>query len=596
MNFKVFFRTLFLVVLIAAVTFTVYANIAGPDKLSRTGPGTVNAAEDNNGTEIGGNNRKTTSGNQPWNAALNNSADGAHAGASRNYVREDVKIVISALGDVALGQDNRFNYTDSFDYVYERIGGDTEYFFSGVVDILSGDDLTIANLETTLYDGDPKTERAEKYDYGNNYWFIGKPEYANILKAASIEAVTLANNHTYDYGPKGYEATKKALDDAGIKHFGYSDALYMEIKGIKVGMAGFNQLGEYEQGLDMNIFRREVEEMTKKLRGECDMVIVNFHWGKEYEYKPETLQKELAYLAIDSGADLVIGHHPHVLQPIEVYKGRYITYSLGNFCFGGNKKPPDFDTAIFSQTFTFDSDKVLQHISEPVVVPCLLSSQKGYNNYKPMVVTDKAQKKRIYEKLDFMSYLSEEEKAAIADKKDMVRVDAIDKNIVIELKYATSDNIAGIPVYESNTAYLRKGTAEKLKKANSMLMEHGFRIKVWDAYRQQKYHQELYESAENKYYFMDPKIGSNHTRGAAVDVTLVDRDGKEADMPSGFDEMSEKAHRTYKHATPEQKKNALLLENIMKECGFIPLQKEWWHFDDSEWRTYDLLPEYPADK
>ncbi|MGE5612867.1 MAG: D-alanyl-D-alanine dipeptidase [Bacillota bacterium] len=596
MNFRVFFRTLFLVALLAAVAFTVYANVAGPDKLSGIEPETAKLADDN-GIESNGDEIETGSGDQPWNVAVDNGVDGVHneESVSRSYVKENVKIVVSALGDVALGQDTRFNYTDSFGYVYEKIGGDPEYFFSGVVDILSGDDLTIANLETTLYNG-KDNERAEKYDYGNNYWFKGKPEYANILKATSIEAVTLANNHTYDYGPVGYEATKKALDDAGIKHFGYSEALYMEIKGIKVGIAGFNQLGEYEQGLDMDVFKREVEEMTKKLRGECDLVIVNFHWGKEYKYQPEALQKELAYLAIDSGADLVIGHHPHVLQPIEVYRGKYIAYSLGNFCFGGNKNPPDFDTAIFSQTFTFDSDNVLQHISEPVIVPCLLSSRKDYNNYKPVVVTEPAQKKRIYEKLDFMDFLSEEEKAGIAGKTDMVRVDALDKNIVVDLKYATSDNITGKPVYESNTAYLRKGTAEKLKKANSMLMEHGFRIKIWDAYRRQKYQQILYESAENKYYFMDPKKGSNHTRGAAVDVTLVDKDGNEADMPSGFDEMSEKAHRTYAHATPEQKKNALLLEEIMKSCGFIPLQKEWWHFDDSEWRTYDLLPEYPPEK
>jgi D-alanyl-D-alanine dipeptidase len=602
MNFKVFFRTLFLIALMAAVAFTVYANIALPDKLSRAETEATEAVEDSktkhNGNEnINNDVEKTAIDNQPEDAAGNNVVDGAHNedSVSRSYVKENVKVVISALGDVALGQDSRFNYTDSFDYVYEKLGGDQAYFLSGVVDILSRDDLTIANLETTLYDGNDK-EKAEKYDYGNNYWFIGKPEYSGILKAGSIEAANLANNHTYDYGPKGYEATKKALDDAGIKHFGYSDALYMEIKGIKVGMAGFNQLGEYEQGLDMDVFKREVKEMTLKLRGECDLVIVGFHWGKEYKYQQEALQQELARLAIDSGADLVIGHHPHVLQPIEVYRGKYIAYSLGNFCFGGNKKPKDFDTAIFSQSFTFDSDNVLQHISEPVIIPCLLSSQKDHNNYKPMVAAEPAQKKRIYEKLGFMDFLSEEEKAGIAGKTDMVRLDAAIKDIVIDLKYATSDNIAGRPVYGSNTAYLRKGTADKLKKANDILMEHGFRIKVWDAYRKQEYHQELYESAEDKYYFMDPKIGSNHTRGAAVDVTLVDMDGNEVDMPSGFDEMSEKAHRTYAQATPEQKKNALLLENTMKNCGFIPLQKEWWHFDDSEYKTYEMLPEYPANK
>jgi D-alanyl-D-alanine dipeptidase len=122
-------------------------------------------------------------------------------------------------------------------------------------------------------------------------------------------------------------------------------------------------------------------------------------------------------------------------------------------------------------------------------------------------------------------------------------------------------------------------------------MEQGFRIKVWDAYRPQKSHEILYEKTKDGYYFMDPKIGSNHTRGASVDVTLVDAEGKEVNMPSRFDEMSRKAHRTYELASPEQKKNALLLEKAMEQAGFIPLENEWWHFDDTEYKSYDFIPE-----
>ncbi|HPP36898.1 MAG TPA: M15 family metallopeptidase, partial [Clostridiales bacterium] len=145
-------------------------------------------------------------------------------------------------------------------------------------------------------------------------------------------------------------------------------------------------------------------------------------------------------------------------------------------------------------------------------------------------------------------------------------------------------------VYDSNTAWLRRGTANKLKKANEALMNQGYRIKVWDAYRSEEDHRILHDTAKNSYYFIDPKIGSNHTRGAAVDVTLVDIDGNELDMPSRFDEMSEKAHRTYKLATPEQKRNAMILEKAMKDAGFIPLENEWWHFDDSECKSYEFLP------
>ena len=598
MNFKVFFRSLFLVVVLLAVVFTVYSNkkisdgseqsqsensntiIAGTTALNNSADNQTNSNEDSNDlsqTEVlseNSSNKTTSHENSP----------------SRSYIKEKVAINISALGDVALGQDWSFKYGDSFDYVFEKIKGDYSYFFSGVLDVLSQDDLTIANLETTLSN---ETEKAEKYDYGNNYWFNGRPEFANILKAGSVEVANLANNHTYDYGQKGYDATRKALQDVEIDYFGYADVLYKDVKGIRIGMVGFNQLGNVEQGLDMNVFKKEVAEMTAKLRGECDLVIASFHWGKEYQYQQNGLQKELAYLAIDSGADLVIGNHPHVLQPIEKYNGKYIAYSLGNFCFGGNKTPKDYDTAIYQQTFIFDSDNILQPITEPTIIPCSVSSQKNLNNYKPAIAVE-PQYSNVLKKLDFSSSaISSTGDAGTVNKKDMVRLDNTVKDIVIDLKYATTDNIVGKKVYESNVAYLRKGTADKLNKANQILLKEGYRIKVWDAYRAQKYQKILYDSATNKDYFMDPEIGSNHTRGAAVDVTLINADGEEVNMPSGFDEMSSKAHRTYTQATPEQKKNALLLENAMKSSGFTTIQKEWWHFDDSEYKSYELLQDYP---
>ncbi len=588
MNFRVFIRTFFLVAVLSAVAFTVYANRVISNEPSRDQPGhTTTASESVPGTT--GSSQSDGSGtDQSDKAASGGKKTGSsqEASPSRNYVKENVTIRISALGDVALGQDLRFLHGDSFNYVFEKVKGDYYYFFSKVVDKLSEDDLTIANLETTLSTG---LKTVEKYDYGNNYWFNGKPEYANILKAGSIEAANLANNHTYDYGQSGYDATRKALEDAGVEYFGYSEVLYKEIKGIKIGLVGFNQLGKYEEGLDMNDFKAEVKDMLTKARAESDLLIANFHWGKEYNYQYDAVQKELAYLAIDTGADLVLGAHPHVLQPIEKYKGKYIAYSLGNFCFGGVKKPNDYDTAIYQQTFVFDSDNVLQPVAAPTIIPCSVSSRKDLNDYRPSIAVE-PQISSVLKKLKMEATSMTE-----GNKAEMVRLDTVVKDIVIDLKYATADNIVGKKVYESNIAYLRRGTAEKLNKANRLLMEKGYRIKVWDAYRPQKYQQQLYDSAADKYYFADPKKGSVHTRGAALDVTLVDADGNEVDMPSGFDEMSSKAHRTYTQATPEQKENALLLENAMKSSGFIPLQKEWWHFDDTEYKNYPLLQEYTED-
>ncbi len=516
-------------------------------------------------------------------------------GTIQSYIKEDSgskKVIISAVGDVALGQDSRFSYTDSFDHFFEKMGGDYGYFFSNVAEILGKDDLTIANLETALSNGGTK---AEKYDYGNNYWFNGKPEYANILKAGSIEAVSLANNHSHDFGTGGYDETRRALGEAGIKYFGYSETLITYVNGVRVGLAGFNQLGEYEQGRDANELKQEVEETIKKLSEESDLVVASFHWGSEYKYRQDRLQTELAYLAVDSGADLVIGSHPHVLQPIEKYNDRYIAYSLGNFCFGGNKKPNDLDTAIIRQEFVFDEENSLVKIREPEIIPCTISSVSNKNDYRPSIIYGESGN-RIFAKLEYEPPLEGQELTVSVNKNDMVRLDSVANDVVIGLKYATSDNITGKPVYESNIAYLRRGTADKLRKANEIVKEHGCRIKVWDAYRSEKDHKLLFETAKNSYYFIDARIGSNHTRGAAVDVTLVDDVGNELDMPSKFDEMSEKAHRTYKLATPEQKRNALILEEAMKQAGFIPLENEWWHFDDSEYKSYDFIASLPENE
>ncbi len=489
-------------------------------------------------------------------------------------------IKISALGDCALGQDSRYPYQNSFDYMVNKQKKNYKYFFSNVVNILSKDDITIANLETSLTN---ETKKAVKYDYGNNYWFKGSPEYAKILKAGSVEAACLSNNHTYDYMQKGFDDTKKALKAEGIAYFGYGDISYRKVKGITVAMLGLNQLGNYEQGVKLDEFKKILINMTKKAKAGSDLVILSLHWGKEYSYAYNDIQKQLGHLAIDSGADLVIGTHPHVLQPVEKYKGKYIAYSLGNFCFGGTKGARDYDTCIFQQAFTFGNDRKLIQANVPDIIPCSLSSVKDRNDYRPKVAVG-SQAESIKRKTRLVSDVVK------VSKTDMVRVDSFIKNIVIDLKYATTDNITGAKVYKSNVAYLRRGTAEKLAKASAILIKKGYKIKVWDAYRPSKYQYILWNKAKDKTYFMNPyKAVSVHTRGAAVDITLVKLDGSYVDMPSGFDEQSKKASRAYTLCTPKQKANALLLENAMKSCGFKPLNTEWWHFDDTEYKSYGSI-------
>ena len=186
-----------------------------------------------------------------------------------------------------------------------------------------------------------------------------------------------ANNHSHDYGDQGYKDTLKALGDAGLVYFGYDDTAVMDVKGVKVGLVGIYELKDHlerEEQLKTNI------EKVKEEGAEITIVI--FHWGNEKEEVPDSNQKTLGHLAIDLGADLVCGHHPHVLQGIEEYKGKNIVYSLGNFCFGGNQYPSDMDSMIFQQTFSLDQNG-LKADNVTNIIPCSISSDSDYNNYQP---------------------------------------------------------------------------------------------------------------------------------------------------------------------------------------------------------------------
>ena len=314
---------------------------------------------------------------------------------------------------------------------------------------------------------------------------------------------------------------------------------------------------------------QEVEIVTRKL-GTEDFVIVYFHWGKEYQYEPTGCRRSWRTLPLIQGQTW-FWEPPHVLQLIEIYNDRYIVYSLPTSD-GGNKRPTDFDTMIYQQAFLFDQNNNLVGIQAPEIIPCSVSSQKTVNDYRPSPVEGEAME-RIFTKLNYGPAITEVMDLSV-DKNEMVRLDEVARDIIIELKYATPDNITGKPVYDSGVAWLRRGTAIKLRKANEALMEQGYRIKVWDAYRSEEDHRLLFET-ENGYYFLDPKIGSNHTRGAAVDVTLVDSEGNELDMPSSSMKCRRKPAGTINWPRPDRR-NATV-ENAMKEAGFIPLENEWWH-------------------
>ena len=279
-----------------------------------------------------------------------------------------VSFTISAVGDCTFGTDENFAYEGSMPAKYDEVG-DFNYFFENVKSVFEEDDLTIVNFEGTLTDS---TTREDK-----QFAFKADKSYAEILTDGFVEAANLANNHSKDYGEQSYNDTMDALDEAGITNFGYDRVAIKKVKGIKVGLVGTYVLAD---GLGV---KDSMEKNIQDLKDEgAQVIIASFHWGEEKAEYPNDVQVELAHAAIDAGADLVLGHHPHVLQGIETYKGRNIVYSLGNFCFGGNSSPSDMDTMIFQQTFTLKGGK-LQEDNVTNIIPCSISSVEDYNNYQP---------------------------------------------------------------------------------------------------------------------------------------------------------------------------------------------------------------------
>lgn len=313
--------------------------------------------------------KKTVSMNASKDNSQKASSDSQNTDSSNATVSSPVSLTLSVVGDCTLGTDETFDYDTSLNAYYENYGAD--YFLQNVKDIFSTDDLTIANFEGTLTDSD---EREDK-----TFAFKAPASYASILTGGSVEAVNTANNHSHDYGDQSFDDTLAALDDAGIVHFGYDETAVMDVKGIKVGLVGIYELYDHlerEQQLKDNIAKVKADG--------AQLIVVIFHWGNETETVPDSSQTTLGRIAIDEGADLVCGHHPHVLQGIETYKGKNIVYSLGNFCFGGNSSPSDMDTMIYQQTFTIDADGAKKD-NVTNIIPCSISSAAydGYNNYQP---------------------------------------------------------------------------------------------------------------------------------------------------------------------------------------------------------------------
>lgn len=306
------------------------------------------------------------------------------------------EVLISALGDCTIGTDSKFSYTNSLPAMALLPGNDFSYYFKNVYSILSEDDVTIANLETTFTNSDDKADK--------QFNFKASSDYAKSLTLGSIEGVNISNNHIYDYKEKGFLDTKLALEKEKINYFGEGSKWETKIKD-----QSFSFLGYRGWSLDKDFLNKLKEDIIESKKTNS-VIIINFHWGNEKAYYPIDAQKELAHFAIDNGADIIIGHHPHVIEGIEQYKNGIIAYSLRNFCFGGNSNPSDKTTFIFQSNLKFENNSLTSIGIR--VIPCSISSVAYTNDYCPTVLKGNAK----INLLNKLNEISENTDFEISDK------------------------------------------------------------------------------------------------------------------------------------------------------------------------------------
>lgn len=237
-----------------------------------------------------------------------------HSPDERAEIGDD-EMVLIATGDVIPARSVNSIMVGKKDFTYP---------FAKTADFLKDADITFINLETPLFPECVPTIEGMK--------FCGSDRAIEGLVFAGVDVASLANNHAGNYGSKGISGTKELLEKQGIKVTGTGEAVIIKIRDRMFGFLGFNDVGYKENGIawsNIDTIQKEV----KALREKVDFVIVEFHWGIEYTLVPSARQRELAHATVDAGADLIIGNHPHWVQGIEVYKGKFITYAHGNFVF-----------------------------------------------------------------------------------------------------------------------------------------------------------------------------------------------------------------------------------------------------------------------
>jgi len=255
-------------------------------------------------------------------------------------------ITLSFVGDCMLASYKGLEGKGKFNTVADSLPA--SHFFEKMYPIFSSDDFTVANCENVFTDRD-LTEKPKNHSPA--YWYKSPSRNAAIYTAGAVEILSLANNHISDYGTQGKEDTIAALEAEGLLWGNESRSVIVEKHGIRIGIVMCGLWSSYQT--DRAI------KLLDELEGQADYRIVYYHGGTERKYEPDGWRVTASEDLVDAGADLVIGGHPHVLQPMTTYKGCDIVYSLGNFLFGGSKKTDRF-TVVYQKILTVSEGKILE--------------------------------------------------------------------------------------------------------------------------------------------------------------------------------------------------------------------------------------------
>lgn len=243
-------------------------------------------------------------------------------GLDFSFVQQKGYVQLLFVGDLMFDRGIRY---------YAAKNGGNDFIFDKISPELLKNDLVVANLEGPITNN-KSVSAGTAPGSTDNYFFTFDPSVAKTLFKQNIRLVDLGNNHILNFGQTGLAQTKNYLDQAHVGYFGapdYPKSTSEEINGVKITFIGYNEFAD----LDPEINTLSTGEEIQKAKKFSDIIIVFSHWGVEYSQNPTDEMKNLAHQFIDAGADLVVGAHPHVIEPIEIYNGKRIYYSLGNFIF-----------------------------------------------------------------------------------------------------------------------------------------------------------------------------------------------------------------------------------------------------------------------